>query len=339
MVFPPPGLFSLARYALIHYLQYLSSLRTRPVRRVLLPDYMCHEVATSLRYHGYESGYYALDQDFGVSGQAVADAIADSRYDVVLFGHFYGKTCPNLAEVSHICHAKGITVIEDCVHLPFPYHADFLDSHSDAKLFTHRKVYPIPFGASIVLKDGQAEFAQFVKDKIDRRYWVGIMETIDWAARQIVKKGLQLTGKTYAPPYRDLSNDPLKPFNFACPGTAGLLSMRNLDEAVDRRRKNYETYLLHRDVWEARGRLLEFDLKVDVPYMFVMYITNEQDAPSLVARLAKQAVPAVQGMALDESVRWRLPRDHDYHRILALPLHQDIHAGHIQRIARALDRT
>jgi hypothetical protein len=335
--FPPPGLFSFARYALIYYLQYLSSLRKEPVRRVLLPDHMCHEVANSLREYGYEVGYYALGENFHVAEKAVEEALTnDPGYKVILLGHFYGRICRNLESIIRLCRDRGVTVVEDCVHLPFPYHASFTGSDADAKLYTHRKVYPIPYGATLVLREGQDRFDRFVRATVPKRYRGGIGEAFDWAWKQVIKRGLQLTGQGYRLPYRDLSNDPLKPFNYACPGVAGLLSMRNLHDAVVRRRRNYETYLEHRSIWASWGRVLEFDVKTDVPYMFVLFLDDAFDALTTVQSLMKRSIPAVPGLALDECVRARLPRKHDYHKIITLPLHQDIHEGHIRYIAHVL---
>ncbi len=335
--FPPPGPFSFARYALIYYLQYLSSVRNKPVRRVLLPDHMCHEVANSLRDYGYEAGYYALGADFRVAENAVEEALTrDTGYDVMLLGHFYGRICRNLESIVGLCRKRGVTVIEDCVHLPFPYHASFAGGDADAKLYTHRKVYPAPHGATLVLREGQDRFDRFVRATVARRYRGGVGEALDWACKQVIKKGLQLTRQGYTLPYRDLSNDPLKPFNYACPGVTGLLSMRNLYDAVARRRRNYQLYMRHRSVWAPWGRELEFDIKTDVPYMFVLFLDNDHDALATVQSLMKRSIPAVLGLALDDCMRARLPHDHDYHKIITLPLHQDIHEGHIRYIAEVL---
>ncbi len=337
MQFPPPGVFSFARYALIYYLMYLSFVQKREIRNVLLPDYMCHEVGAALRGYGYEPHYYSLDRHFDIRFGVMRELIEEPHAcNVMIIGHFYGRICRNFEEVARVCRERDICVIEDCVHLPFPYHSGFADTSSDAKLFTLRKVYPVPHGAVIVLREGQEQFGRFVAVNISKRRGQGIWDATHWACLQIVKKYLQLTGTGYRVRYRDISRDPLKPFNYAFPGIDKFLSMKNCRDAVWLRRRNYELYTEHVRVFESWGEVLEYDIEKDVPYMFLILLNEEYDARAIVRSLFRYGVPAVLGLALDPSVVRVLPCKHSYNQIITLPIHQDINERHIRHIADVL---
>jgi hypothetical protein len=339
IAFPAPGMFSFARYALVYYLGYLSSIRDKPVARVLLPDYMCHEVATTLRDYGYEPHFYPLEQDFDVSMEALETLLRrPGRWDAMVVGHFHGRMCRNLKDVSALCRERGVAIIEDCVHLPFPHGMPFSATGSDAKLFTLRKVYPVPHGAGIVLREGQGEFARFVTTTFHRRYREGITDLADWAIKQAVKKLLLATGTKYVMQYRDISQDPLRAFNFACPGLDRLLSLDSYDVAVERRRGNYRLYMEHAPVLKEWGEVLRYDLLQDVPHSLVIVLKECFDTLALVKWFMRQGVPAVTGLALDSSVLRTLPAKHRYNQILTLPIHQDLRPAHMAYIIGVLRR-
>jgi hypothetical protein len=189
MAFPPPGLFSFARYALLYYLQYLSSLRRKPLERVLLPDYMCHEVAETLRSHGYDPHFYSLDPPFDVS-IADLDRLLQQpvRWDAIVVAHFHGRVCRNLRQVTSWCAERGIVVIEDAVHLPYPYAAGAAGAPTDAALYTLRKVYPVPHGSTIVLREGQEAFARFVAARVPRHSGGARADFAGWFVKQLVPR-------------------------------------------------------------------------------------------------------------------------------------------------------
>ncbi len=339
IAFPPPRVFSFARYALIYYLDYLTSARNRRDRNVLLPDYMCRDVSQTLREHGYEPCYYPLDHNFAVSVAGLDRLVRSGRdYDAIIVGHFYGKLCRNLKEIIGLCRNRGIKVIEDCVHLPFPVHSNFSDVPSDAKLYTLRKTYAVPHGATIVLRQGAEEFRQFVESIDSSKYAQGVNDALQWLCKQLVKKWLRATKVGYAQEYRDPSNDELRGFNYACPGIKSLLSMKSCEDAINIRRRNYNLYMQKLAVFERWGEVLTYDIEQDVPYMFVMYLREEFDALDTVKRLTRYGIPAVLGLALDPCVLERLPVGSAYNRIVSLPLHQDIDAAQIQYVTDVFER-
>ena len=107
VVFPPPGLFSYARYALVYYLLYLSTVKKKEIKNILLPDYMCHEVGSALRGCGYQPFYYSLDRNFDVPLDFLDDLKrAQIEYQVMLVAHFYGKVSRNLRLVTRVCRER-----------------------------------------------------------------------------------------------------------------------------------------------------------------------------------------------------------------------------------------
>jgi hypothetical protein len=271
--------------------------------------------------------------------EGIKRAYADGdEADVILICHFYGRMSPAFTECSKVCRENGISVVEDCTHLPFPYLADYQYGEWDARLYSLRKVYPVPYGATIVLREGQERFARYVRSNTPRQFRQGVGEALHWAVKQVAKKGIQLTRRSYAVPYRDMPDDSLKPYDSAFPGLGSLLSRRNFEKAVSRRRANYQTYLRWREVFEMYGHILPFDLDRDVPYMFVLFLSEDRDPVALSKTLMERSIPAVPGLTLDPCVREGLPSDHVYRRILTLPVHQDICEGHINYIAEVLAR-
>lgn len=337
MAFPPPGLFSFARYALVYYLDYLSSIRRKPVERVLLPEYMCHEVAETLRVHGYAPQFYSLDDPFEVS-LADLDRLLEQpvEWDAIIVTHFHGRICRNLQQVTSRCVERGILVIEDAVHLPYPYAVEATGTRTDAVLYTLRKVYPVPHGATIVLRDGQEAFARFVTTTVARRSRCAASDCANWLAKQLLKQCLVAFHKSYAPPYRDLSWAPLEPFNFASAPVARLLSEQDCGSSVAARRRNYRLYLEQSSALKVWGEVLDYDLGRDVPQALVLFLHEGFEVVSAVKALMKRGVPAGLGLAIDDTVRARLPERHRYNRILTLPLHQDIHPSHVWHITDVL---
>lgn len=335
--FPAPGLFSVARHALTGYLHYLSSLRPKPVKNILVPDYMCHEVNSALRQSGFKLARYGLTPDLDATVDSLEAAARGVEVDALILTHFYGRMTRQLPEIAAWCRGRGIALIEDCVHLPFPYHAEYpldaaAETSSDARLFTLRKVYPVPLGATIVLRNGQEPFARFIDTHIGRSYPDSRLELWKWAGKQLVKKGLLWTGMGYRQRYQDLSDDPLKTFNFLPAERGRWLSVANHERAVRRRRENYRRYLRHATSW---GRRLDFT-PLDVPYMMVIFLRPELEPLALVQQLMARGVPAALGLALDSELLQTLPAGHPYRRILSLPIHQDISESHIDRIGGIL---
>ena len=340
LAFPPPGVFSVARHAMIAYLRYLSEVRRKPTATVLIPDYMCHEVVTALAEAGFRLRRYALDENLDASASDL-DAAAGDGVDAVVLTHFYGRVARRLPEIAAWCRRRGAALIEDCVHLPYPFHAEFPaggdpSSLSDARVFTFRKVYPVPLGAAIVLRECQADFARFVDAKVGRRYPDEGLDYWKWAAKQMVKKSLLAAGLGYKQSYRDLSEDPLKPYNFLPARFDRLLTRTHFERAVARRRENAARYAGFRPFTEASwGRPLEF-AATDVPYMYVVFLNEGLEALPTVKRLMARGIPAVLGLALDEDFLKTLPADHRYRRVLSLPLHQDIREQDIDYIGQIL---
>jgi dTDP-4-amino-4,6-dideoxygalactose transaminase len=339
MAFPPPGLFSFARYALLYYLQYLSSTRRKPLERVLLPDYMCHEVAETLRSHGYDPHFYSLEPPFDVSIVDLEKLLQQPvRWDAIVVAHFHGRVCRNLQQVASRCAERDIIVIEDAVHLPYPYAARATGTLTDATLYTLRKVYPAPHGSVIVLRDGQEEFARFVAATVPRRSRGAMADFADWSVKQLIKQCLVSVGMRYVPSYRDLSQAPLQPFNFACAPVARLLSAQDCESAVEARRRNYRLYLEHSSVLKDWGEVLDYDLGRDVPHACVVVLHEGLDTVSVIKTLMKRGVPAGMGLAVDPTVRRQLSSSHRYNRIVTLPLHQDIRPSHVRYIVEVMSR-
>jgi|GEM_PF-3130522 len=336
LAFPHYGIFSCARYGLLYYLDYLRQARSGASVRVLLPDYMCRDVGHALKQHGYEPLYYPLAADFDVAEEALAEIDAQGPGCLaILLGHFYGRLSRNRRAVARWCREKDLPLIEDCVHLPFPHHAAINEDGVAAKLYSLRKVYPVPHGGVVVAGESRDAFGDFLSRRAGAVARGNATEMLDWTVRQVAKKALLLMKMRYAAPRRD-GGDELPPFNYAWRFLPRLLPGDSGAATIKRRRENYALYMQHRDVLAQWGDVLALDVERDVPYMFVMLLKEHYDAEKAASRLEALGIPAGTGLALDPAVFAGLPRSHPYRRIMTLPVHQDIDAEHIAHIMAVL---
>src|SRR4051812_38827187 len=93
---PELPLFAYARQSMVTYLDYLEQAKHRPIRRILLPDFMCHEVYAALRARGCEILSYVLGPDWDLPIDELRQQIEKIRPDAVFFCHFYGKRVSRL---------------------------------------------------------------------------------------------------------------------------------------------------------------------------------------------------------------------------------------------------
>ncbi|MFH1723776.1 MAG: DegT/DnrJ/EryC1/StrS family aminotransferase [Elusimicrobiota bacterium] len=329
---PPTGFwFSFERYALIHYLEFVSSRRDRPVKTVLCPDYMCHEVIQSLRDHGFGVEYYPLESGFRIDPGRIEeriDALGGAPAALIVVD-FYGRMVRNLAEIASLCEDKGVHLIEDCAHLPYPFPGPEREAPCEARFYTFRKVYGVPYGSTAALKDGQEGFNRFVEEKVERRPDGSASGVAKWVLRELGKKLVIESGLPYRREYRDLSQDPLKPYNFSHPWVERMLPEDEALRSVERRRANCRAYAEMATLFEGWAEPLDFDLERDVPYQLLLLLREGLSPLELIEFFLANGVSAVRGLALHPEVLSGLPGGHPYRRQVALPLHQDVSSDDI----------
>lgn len=329
--------FSYFRHALISYLYFFNETN-RLIRTILLPDYMCHEVVMSLRNAGYKIIFYHLNNEFEVNIQNLENFIQEGQHiDVMIAVHFYGKIVKNLSAIAELCQKNNIVFIEDCAHVPNDPSVLLKDLVSDARIFSHRKLFAVPEGAQIILKNDQEQFNDFVHNKIKSTYGPSYFEITKWIMRSLLKKIIFVFNIRFKRRYHDLSQDPLKSYNFSRPFISYLLKPRDIKFCIEQRRKNYISYMSKIVKISDWLQPIKFDIAVDVPYQLLVTLRQDVDQMDFINFFLERGIAAVLGMAIDEEVLKSLPEDHVYRHHVSLPLHQSLSEKHINYVCDLLE--
>lgn len=332
--FPTSFLISYERHAIMLYLQYLKENQSRRIETILMPDFMCHEVVKTFRENQYNVVFYPLDQDLSVDLEEVEKLVKafGSRNSAAMIYHPYGKMIKNRNEVCLFFKRNGILILEDMAHLPYPYDFDSAHQLFDARFYSLRKIYGVPYGAAVCVQDSAEDFEKFICTQKKLIHDKGSFKLFSWYMRQFVKKSIVRLSIPFQQSYRDLSQEPLENYQLGFNFIKKIISQDEYQRVIHHRRENFKYYAEHFDVFENWARPLMFDCHKDIPYQLLLFLKEGFDPVSVVSCFRKNGVAAVLGMALSESVLKDLPQSHIYHRQIALPLHQDISPREIERI-------
>ena len=328
----PGAWFSFERHAMLAALEWFGRRAGEPLSLVAVPDYMCHEVIVTLRERGCALVTYPVNAALETEPEAVAAALGDARRAAVLVCHFYGRLNRRFGETAGLCRRRGWTLLEDCAHLPYPFPEGAEPFLSDVRLHTFRKLYGVPYGASAVLRLDQEGFNAFLTARgapLPDGDGAGVLR---WAARETLKRMVVAAGVTVRREYRDLSQDPLKPFDRAHPWVERLLPEGEWRTAVERRRANYRRYMENVPAFAGWAEPLEFDVRRDVPYQLLLTLRAGLDPQAFIDFFLARGVSALRGLALHDDVLKRLPKEHPFNRQVSLPLHQDVDDEDVDRV-------
>jgi hypothetical protein len=336
---PTPFLFSFERHALERWLQFAESRRGARLADVLVPDYMCHEVVASLRAAGRTVSYYPLGPGFEPDVERLAGLLAPRRgRAAVMACHFYGRRIRAWDGLLAAGRAADAPLAEDCAHRPFPEPGA---PDADVRLHTFRKTYGVPYGATALLREGQAAFNGFVEEVSAPRADRDGAGLLRWGARELAKRAAIAARLPLRRSYRDLSQDPLKPFESVHPWAAGLLRAGDPERARRVRLGNLARYAAGAAAFDGWAEPLAFDPARDVPYQLLLTLAPGLSPRAAIAYFLERGVSALEGLALPHDVLAGLAPEHPYRRQLALPLHQDVgpdDVAYVLETARAFRR-
>lgn len=325
-------LFSYARHAMIQFLAFLRHRKAFEKPRLLLPLYMCHEVIITLRQHAEHVSFFPQDEDLGFDPAQIREQCVREKINVVLISHLYGKRIA-VEPLRGICDELGIVLLEDSAHLPW-FVLDDEPQYSHAQFFTYRKLFALPYGASIkVCPEWREAFASYCETEVEWKSedFAGLA-FCKWLARESAKTLIKESKLTWRRSYAELGIDPLKEFN-CVPGVLRLC-MRHLydDQYVENRKKNHE--LLKQEFTPAipGWKILDCSGKNDVPYQFLIYRNAHTDVVSILNRFLHFGVSAVKGLELLPETRDQLGKDHPFNNQIGLPIHQDLSRGQIDHM-------
>lgn len=140
--------FFRARNAIYYLTLALTSLRPR--LSILAPDYHSGNEVLALRAGGADVHFYPIGRDMQPDLDAVDALCARHQPDVLYVIHYLGWPQP-MAELSALCRQRTMLMIEDCaLSLLSEPGGRALGTHGDWAVFCLYKTLPVPNGALLV---------------------------------------------------------------------------------------------------------------------------------------------------------------------------------------------
>lgn len=144
--------FSLGRYALK---EALSISGIGKGDNVLLPEFICKEVLSSINSVGAIPIYYPVDKGLQLSVEI--DDLPHASASIVV--NYFGFS-QDLTPFYDYCKRTGALLIEDNAHGLFSWDekGQILGTRCDLGIFSFRKTVPVPNGAAIVVNSNNAKY-------------------------------------------------------------------------------------------------------------------------------------------------------------------------------------
>jgi dTDP-4-amino-4,6-dideoxygalactose transaminase len=328
--------FSYARHGMIEFLHFLKEKNKYPAIRLLSPQYMCHEVINSLGQHAEKITFYRQREDFSFDLDEIEQRIHENGCNVLLVSHLYGKYCRNLQEISTLCKTWGVVLIEDSAHLPWFYLAK-RPQYSAAQFFTYRKLFSIPYGASVIAHNElNSDFHAYIKNNVKKiRPQGGSLQFIKWLLREQAKRLIVESGIEWKRSYAELGADPLQNYNQLPAIVDCQLSHLDVGNFVQSRRQNYSRLKNFFKAELPAWHVLKFEPSTDVPYQFMFFKREHIDLLSIINQFLRRGISIVKGLELPADTIAQLGPGHPFNNQLCLPIHQDIRPSQIDHMMQS----
>jgi dTDP-4-amino-4,6-dideoxygalactose transaminase len=330
------------RVALYHG---LPSLKLPPHSTILVPAYHQGVEIDALLASGYRLRYYRLNEQLCIDLEDVERRL-DKTVSVLYVTHYFGAAQP-LEPIRAFCEAHRLRLIEDCALSLFSRdNGTWLGSVGDLALFSVYKTLPLPHGGFLVTKQPHppvrlrrapwhSTFAQTL-DLIQHGMRLGgwaqlegwVRGTAGWIGRRIHWTPNQTIGSGGA------TWDARLLEYGASSWTVWLMHLTDPEQVVARRRANFL-----RLASRLRGHLcVPFpELRPGTcPLFFPILVPDKVRFQKDLAELGVQSVnlwdashPTCPAELAEEVSGWR-------RHCLELPVHQELTAGEIERVADAV---
>lgn len=140
------------RTALYLSLQLLSQGKAK---KWLIPSYGCLSFFQTIRDANVAYELYPLNKALQPDFDFLKERLLQGDIEGLLVVHYFGfKT--NLEPLKPLLAERGITLIEDCAHLPISPDLSIPSMEGEAQVYSLRKWFPVPHGGALVLKSPQA---------------------------------------------------------------------------------------------------------------------------------------------------------------------------------------
>ena len=301
---------------------------------VFLPDYFCNEALGPLRAAGHRLVFYPIDEAFQPRWTVLRTLTAAQAAPLaIVIVHYFGFPTPCCEAVS-LCAATGATLIEDCAHILAP--TGDVGRRGQFVVYSPHKLLPLPQGGILVahqVKSGST-IPSTSRVALNR-------SAAAWLAKRVIQRSARPFGG-----WRSAWNafDVDGVVSSVAPDTMPRAVVRLLSsltptmpETVAQRRRNYSALV------DAAGGHQGFGaLGPDMcPYLLPLLFSPEA-APRVHDALNRVGIPARPWPDLPPEVLAR-PAEHKTaidlrHRVVTLPVHQDLEPHHVEFMSETLRR-
>jgi dTDP-4-amino-4,6-dideoxygalactose transaminase len=122
--------------------------RNKPI--VWLPDYFCNQSTLPVRDTGARLIFYPVGPDLEPKWSACQTLAETEKPDLFILVHYFGKSADG-AKARSFCDGVGAYLIEDAAHVLSP--ADGIGGHGDFTFYSPYKIFPVPDGAVLLVRD------------------------------------------------------------------------------------------------------------------------------------------------------------------------------------------
>ena len=315
--------FARARHALWHGLR---AAGLEPGDEVLTPAYHCGAEVEAVARAGLRVVFYEAADDLQPDPDELENLLGP-RARALLLIHYFGFP-QNVGHWRGWCDDHGLLLIEDCAHaLNAESGGRPVGSLADVAIFSFAKTLPLPDGAALVSRTPVT---------LRLRRHAAVLPLLKRHAQWAMARSALLDGRLARFEREDLDDMELgDPSRAAAHASQFLLRRFAVPKVAERRRAHYRLLL------EAAGGRTPrpFATLPDGAAPLVFPLKTDGDA-AVLERLARTRVearpfwpathPLLPADRFPGAVAWR-------RRFVALPVHQELRARDLERIARALD--
>lgn len=115
-----------------------------------LPNYFCNQSTLPVRDTNARLVFYPVGPDLEPKWDACETLAQTEKPDLFILVHYFGKPAGG-AKAKAFCEESGTYLIEDAAHVLGP--ADGIGSHGDFTFYSPYKIYPVPDGAVLLVRD------------------------------------------------------------------------------------------------------------------------------------------------------------------------------------------
>jgi len=325
-------LFSYSRHAMLAFISFLKSHKGLDGINLMLPEYMCHEVINAVSPYCNKVCFFPQYEDFTFDLAQLAVRCKKENVNVLMHSHLYGRFRP-LDDVRAFCDERDIVLLEDSAHLPWFVLAE-KHQHSHARFFTYRKLFALPYGASMQMcPEWREAFADFrtrhVPNIVEPR---GALTFLKWLAREQVKERIVQSGLRWKRTYTELGIDPLKNHNELTRTLEHCIRRLNIDRYVDTRKRNFNALKQLFSSQLSHWAYLDCGAENDVPYQFLIFRREPIDSVAVINQFLQHGISAVKGLELSSETVQRLGPCHPFNNQIGLPIHQDVTQEQVEHI-------